>query len=492
MKKQKLTPAQYLRTNKAIFWVLASCYLIYTVIELMKLNTGFEMMNIVKCVFYVAMIGITGLMVKLIGKKKAGMLFNAISALFVFLVVISGNGPGALAMAIPIILGFTIYLNTPLVLSGCIVVVILSIIKTFMLKQSGDLVGYEVANIITMSMVVTTFGAWRAISLLTAFNKETTAAVEKEAAHNAEVAEKVNEISEKLSIDFHSVLDTLSEINESMDAAHEAMEQITANSESTAVAIGHQADMTAQIQARLENTNGTADCAKEVTDKLKEIVVNGKKLADDLQEKSVLVDQNTAKISETVELLVQNVQKVSSITASILSISSQTNLLALNASIEAARAGEAGKGFAVVADQIRTLAEETKISTERITEIIEELNSVTNETQAELEASIESIAIQRQRVEEVTESFNTVEAGMLELGEGVNSISDEVEEVLNANKMIVESISTLSAASEEVLAGSQMGKETIDDTYENLHSFSDTVEGTFERLKELQEASAIK
>ena len=40
---------------------------------------------------------------------------------------------------------------------------------------------------------------------------------------------------------------------------------------------------------------------------LKEVVVKGKKLADELQEQSVLVDENTAKISKTVELLVENV-----------------------------------------------------------------------------------------------------------------------------------------------------------------------------------------
>ena len=78
---------------------------------------------------------------------------------------------------------------------------------------------------------------------------------------------------------------------------------------------------------------------------------------------------------------------------------------------------------------------------------------------------------------------------MKELGEGVESISSEVGEVLTANSNIVESISTLSAASEEVLAGTQMSKETIERTCDDLHNFSKVVEGTFEHLQTLKEAS---
>lgn len=494
MKKQALTPQQYLRTNKTMFWILAICYIIYVAVEMSNMSKtgGIVPMAFVRSGIYVFMIILTAIMTKVLGKKKACMLFMAVSFTITYAILVFSNGAGTLMMALPALIGFTIYLNAPLVVIGCILSVIICIAKTALAKMAGDTISFGFANVSTMGMIVATLASYRAISLLISFSKENTEVIEKDAEHNAEVAKTVNEIVEKLNDDFHGVLDKLSEINESIDTANTSMQQIAESSENTADAIGHQAEMTGQIQIRLENTNETADKAKEITDKLKETVDNGKQMADDLHEKSVLVDQNTAKISETVELLVQNVQKVSSITESILSISSQTNLLALNASIEAARAGEAGKGFAVVADQIRTLAEETKISTEKITDIITELTSVTNETQAELEASIQSIAIQRQRVEEVTESFNTVEAGMLELGSGVDSISSEVEEVLNANKKIVESISTLSAASEEVLASAQMSKETIDATCDNLHEFSNTMEGTFEQLKTLQEVSATE
>ena len=212
-------------------------------------------------------------------------------------------------------------------------------------------------------------------------------------------------------------------------------------------------------------------------------------MADDLQEQSNLVDQNITRISDTVQLLVENVQKVSGITDSILNISSQTNLLALNASIEAARAGEAGKGFAVVADEIRKLAEETKVSTEKITSIINELTKVTNETQAGIEESAEAINVQRKHVEEVSESFTQVESGMLGLQSDVITMTQEVESVLEANKQIVDSISLLSAASEEVSAGTLTCKNTIDTASENLNVFSETVGGTFVELQQLKEAA---
>ncbi|GAA0549462.1 hypothetical protein GCM10010172_34360 [Paractinoplanes ferrugineus] len=69
-------------------------------------------------------------------------------------------------------------------------------------------------------------------------------------------------------------------------------------------------------------------------------------------------------------------EQISDVVTTISRIARQTNLLALNATIEAARAGEAGKGFAVVAGEVKDLSSATQQATERIGEMIENIQNL--------------------------------------------------------------------------------------------------------------------
>lgn len=490
VKRKPLTPEQYKMANGTMAVILAICYIAYIVTELSNQASG---AGTPFWQFRCGIFAILGVVDIILSKKKAPskktMLFYAITFLISYLLLVMNNGIATMALAFPVLIGFMLYMNSLLTGIGCIIVFIICAVKCAIVRAGGDEMLFDLGNLITVGFVISIFGSYKAIAILYRFSEMDSEVIAKESTRRAGVAEKVSGIVEQVANDFVEVIIGLDGVKEAMSTVDHSMNDITDTSESTALAVNRQADRTTDIQQRLENTSQSATEARETTNNLKSVISNGVLLADNLQEQSDLVDQNVTRISQTVEQLVANVQKVSGITDSILNISSQTNLLALNASIEAARAGEAGKGFAVVADEIRKLAEETKVSTEMITEIINELRAVTEETQRGIEESVEAIDIQRQKVMEVTDSFAKVGTGMEQLETNVDIMSQEVEAVLNANGEIVDSIAALSAASDEVSAETQSCKETISGAYKDIGIFSDMVEGTFVQLQELAEVT---
>jgi len=77
-------------------------------------------------------------------------------------------------------------------------------------------------------------------------------------------------------------------------------------------------------------------------------------------------------------------QTIGEVVDIIRAITSRTNLLALNASIEAARAGEAGRGFMVVSQEVKNLADGTSKSTDRIAEVVSDLQQMIGDISTQL------------------------------------------------------------------------------------------------------------
>ena len=135
-----------------------------------------------------------------------------------------------------------------------------------------------------------------------------------------------------------------------------------------------------------QNIQLTTDTAQEIS---KQVALNKIQL-DQLSSSLSDNADNLVNSSTDISMLKTKCQSIGGFITEIRSIADQTNLLALNAAIEAARAGEQGRGFSVVADEVRSLADRTQSSTNQITEIINELQSLTNHAVTQVEQCKES------------------------------------------------------------------------------------------------------
>lgn len=147
------------------------------------------------------------------------------------------------------------------------------------------------------------------------------------------------------------------------------------------------------------------------------------------QAKLVLVDSVNIMdaITGDVKVLTQNIQdlseqsdKISAIVSTISAIADQTNLLALNAAIEAARAGDQGRGFAVVADEVRQLAARTSTSTAEISNVVTNNQVITS-------ALSKSILSTQEKSKTGTELISQVDGIFREINLGMKDVITAVE-----------------------------------------------------------------
>ncbi|RMD04305.1 methyl-accepting chemotaxis protein [Clostridium autoethanogenum] len=303
--------------------------------------------------------------------------------------------------------------------------------------------------------------------------------VKKNSSNVEQQAEGLNAISE--------------EISASSQEVSAVIQDLAKGAEGQQKYIDNMFNLLESISKHMENINDKLNSVKVSTGNAVNKVDLGKNEVNSLKKAIVTVDSSFTVVSDKVYKLNESIIKVREITDVIAQIAEQTDLLALNAAIESARAGEAGKGFSVVAEEIRNLAEESQDSAKKISDLINYINSDSNEVIVNSKKAEESINEQNIVAENMVKSFEMIVDSIEEIEPLVDKTFTSVNSTVQSRKEFMDSmnqfgnlIKNTTTSTEEIAASTEEVSASIQEvasSAENLNSTSKNLINVVNKFK---------
>lgn len=404
-------------------------------------------------------------------------------------VMFTTNNHFTFVYVIPMLIAITVYNDFKYSLPIEVGMVIVNVVQLVMFFQKGIYTKADMASVgIQFFVIVLICGIQLYTSMVTErLNQWKLAEIKAEHEKTEELLMRIMDTSDKMTQQIAESAQKTASLGESMQAMKESMEEVNSGSNDTAEAVQSQLNQTEEIQAMVEQVEKGTENIIDSMNQNKEAIAQGNANVGILVKQAEETVESGKKVTEELSQLDTYMSQMNSILDIINSITSQTSLLALNASIEAARAGDAGRGFAVVASEISQMAQQTKDSTVQISQLIE---NVSNAIQMVVEVSgsmISMIESQNETTEKTAESFTVIEKNSDNVYGHSNELAAYVTKLADANKKIIDSISTISAISEEVAAHASdtlSATESNNVIVEELAALSGQLETLAQELKE--------
>lgn len=404
-------------------------------------------------------------------------------------VMFTTNNHFTFVYVIPMLIAITVYNDFKYSLPIEVGMVIVNVVQLVMFFQKGIYTKADIASVeIQFFVIVLICGIQLYVSIVAEkLNQKKLAELKAEHEKTEELLMRIMDTSDKMTQQITVSAQKTASLGESMQAMKESMEEVNSGSNDTAEAVQSQLNQTEEIQAMVEQVEKGTENIIDSMNQNKEAIAQGNANVGILVKQAEETVESGKKVTEELSQLDTYMSQMNSILDIINSITSQTSLLALNASIEAARAGDAGRGFAVVASEISQMAQQTKDSTVQISQLIE---NVSNAIQMVVEVSgsmISMIESQNETTEKTAESFTVIEKNSDNVYGHSNELAAYVTKLADANKKIVDSISTISAISEEVAAHASdtlSATESNNVIVEELAALSGQLETLAQELKE--------
>lgn len=267
----------------------------------------------------------------------------------------------------------------------------------------------------------------------------------------------------------HNVTRSTEHLTSSAQQLVASTEEVSSASEEVASKVNVTAELaTHSTRAAIECTaamDETSSGVQRISGSTQDLLYNAMNMNDEAKEGVQIIDQaqsqmniiyeSSSHISDVTNQLTAQTEEITQITHVITTITEQTNLLALNAAIEAARAGEHGKGFAVVANEVRKLAEQSKISAEKIVSLTKQIQEGTHNVESAVSSGLASVNKGVQMIDHAGTAFEKIT-------QTIHTVTAQVQEISAASEEISASAEQVSASISEMASGSKYTSENVE------------------------------
>ena len=285
------------------------------------------------------------------------------------------------------------------------------------------------------------------------------------------VVDAINLMVEEIGLVLTEFTDTANSVRSGSGEMLLTTEAIASGAQQQAVEAQRARNQVVQVTGSIQQMARDAEASARAAQQALTASEQGRKAVDDTLGGMQNIRREVQGISKRVKTLGERSLEISEIVETISRISSQTNLLALNAAIEAAGAGEAGQRFSVIADEVRKLAEDTSVATNRVDALIKRIQEEVQEVNLGVEGGTREVEAGYRVATEAGERLKEVAAVVQQAVQFARSISQATEaQVMSVTEVgsSVQSMATLSESSRDRVTQGREAAENLQELAERL------------------------
>lgn len=213
--------------------------------------------------------------------------------------------------------------------------------------------------------------------------------------------------------------------------------QMAASATESATAVSETTTTVEEVRQTAQLANQKAKYVADNAQKAAQVSTDGRKSAESVALGISRIRTQMEAIAESMVRLSEQSQTIGQIIATVEDLAAQSNLLAVNAAIEAAKAGEHGKGFNVVAQEVKSLAEQSRMATTQVRTILSEIQKATSAAVMATEQGARAVEAGEKQTTGASDSIQALATNVAEAAQAATQIAASSQQQLVGMEQVV-------------------------------------------------------